>query len=139
MSVDVVQLLKEKGLHITDARQKVLAAFCNKQTSLTQKDIQQFAGKALDRVTVYRTLEAFVKKGILHVIPSLDHVMRYALKKGKTDENCYDCHPHFFCEDCGKIICLDTVPLPAMHLPAGFAGKETDVLVKGTCNNCRKE
>lgn len=138
MLENAVELLKKKGLHITGARQKVLAAFFQKPSNITQKDIQQFTGKALDRVTIYRTLEMFVKKGIIHVIPSVGHLVRYGLTKNNENNACYERHPHFFCEDCGKIICLDTVPVPTMNLPDGFAGKETDVIVKGVCNNCKK-
>ena len=136
MPVDAVIVLKEKGLHITDARQKILAAFYKKQGSVTQKDIHLILCKAFDRVTIYRTLELFVEKGIIHVIPSMDHVIRYALIKYSEGSKCYEHHLHFLCEDCGKTICLDTMPVPAMQLPKGFAGKETDVIIKGVCNNC---
>ena len=138
MSIDVVIVLKEKGLHITSARQNILAAFYKKQGSVTQKDIQQLSGEAFDRVTIYRTLELFVEKGIIHIIPSKDHVMRYALLMNAKNGNCYEHHLHFLCTDCGKTICLDTVPVPVMQLPEGFAGKETDMIIKGTCKTCTK-
>lgn len=109
MSIDAVVVLKAKGLHITDARQNILATFYKKQGNFTQKDIHLLSGKVFDRVTIYRTLELFVAKGIIHIIPSMDHVMRYALIKDTEGGNCYQNHLHFLCEDCGKTFWLNPV------------------------------
>jgi len=41
------------------------------------------------------------------------------------------------CDSCGKTICLNTVPVPSIVLPVGFMSKQTEVIVKGTCKNCK--
>lgn len=139
MLVNEVNFLKQKGLHITEARICILNTFYKQQGSLTQKEIHLLSGKQFDRVTIYRTLDLFVQKGIIHIIPSINHILRYALLKYNTLNNFYEHHLHFLCDDCGKTICLDYLPVPYMKLPDGFAVKETDIIFKGVCNNCKKE
>ncbi|MCY7293486.1 MAG: transcriptional repressor [Ferruginibacter sp.] len=91
---------------------------------------------AVDRFTIYRTLDLFVCKGIIHIIPSMDSVTRYALLQSKKEAGSYKNHLHFMCDNCGKTICLNTIPVPMMPLPKGYSIKDTEVIVKGTCKNC---
>ena len=135
--IDITALLKNYGLHITDARKMVLSAFIQNKNALTQKDICYFTHTDFDRVTIYRTLEAFVEKGIIHIIPSMDTIIRYSLIRKVSKADCYQNHLHFLCDNCGKTTCLDTVPIPSIRLPAGFMSKQTEVIVKGTCKNCQ--
>lgn len=137
MPTDVLFILKEKGLHVTDARQKILRAFYESEVSMSLRDIHRLLNNAFDRVTIYRTLDLFVEKGIIHIIPSMNHLMQYALIKPGMGSKGYLHHLHFLCEDCGKTICLDMMPVPVIQLPEGFAGKQTDVMIKGVCNNCQ--
>ncbi len=37
--------------------------------ALAHADIEKKTGESFDRVTVYRTLQSFVEKGIVHLIP----------------------------------------------------------------------
>ena len=136
--IDIVALLKNYGLHITDARKMVLSAFIKNKNALTQRDICQVTETGFDRVTIYRTLEVFVEKGIIHIIPSKDTIIRYSLVRTVNNVDCYKNHLHFLCDNCGKTICLDMMPVPSIALPAGFSGKETEVIIKGTCKDCKE-
>ncbi|MCR6720181.1 MAG: transcriptional repressor [Chitinophagaceae bacterium] len=95
--------------------------------------------KKFDRVTVYRTLQVFVEKGIVHTIPTADNSILYALCK----DNCeaghhHDHHVHFECDHCGTTYCLDDVVTPDIKLPAGYSSEQIDVVVKGRCKACEK-
>ena len=66
-----------------------------------------------DRITIYRTLKTFEQKGIVHSINNGTGEVKYAL----CDEYCTavahtDQHPHFQCERCEKITCIDRKELP---------------------------
>jgi Fur family ferric uptake transcriptional regulator len=39
---------------------------------------------------------------------------------------------------CGKTTCLDDVHVPNLKLPQGFATKEVNLLIQGTCPICTK-
>lgn len=135
--INIAALLKNYGLHITDARKMMLSAFLKSTNALTQRDICHFTNTIFDRVTIYRTLEVFVEKGIIHIIPSMDTIIRYSLVRTENNVDCYQNHLHFLCDNCGKTICLDMMPVPLISLPAGFSGKETEVIIKGTCKDCK--
>ncbi len=134
--LDTKIYLKEKGLNITAARLMVLAAFEQYSASLTHKKLMQMLGANIDKVTIYRTLDVFLKYGIVHTLPSQNHTIRYAFSKSKSAENNKIECTHFECTKCGSAVFLDTGPLPKVILPLGFISKEVDIMVKGICNTC---
>lgn len=134
----MMDLLKKNQLSVTEGRKKILDLFFNSDGALSHGDIEKYTESAFDRVTVYRTLQTFVEKGIIHHIPTTDNSILYALCK----ENCeaghhHDNHVHFVCDDCNKTICLDDVAVPNVKLPRGYLQKQTEVIVKGICDDCR--
>lgn len=137
METQVEQILKENGIANTDSRRKILELFLDQGSALAHSDIEKKMGGALDRVTVYRTLQTFLEKGLIHTIPSTDNSIRYALCKSECSEgHHHDDHVHFVCDECGSTVCLDTVTTPVVKLPRGFKGKQVDVVVSGTCKDC---
>jgi Fur family transcriptional regulator, ferric uptake regulator len=133
----VLEILKKNQLSITDGRKKILELFLNAPGAMAHGDIEKRTQAGFDRVTVYRTLQTFVEKGIIHHIPTTDNSIKYALCKDRCTEGRHnDNHVHFICSHCGKAVCLDAVAVPAITLPAGYQGTETEMVVKGLCNEC---
>jgi Fur family ferric uptake transcriptional regulator len=117
----LLNIFKKNQLSITDGRKKILELFLNSDGALAHADIEKNTGAIFDRVTVYRTLQTFVDKGIIHIIPTTDNSILYALCK----DNCeaghhHDDHVHFVCDACSKTICLEEVTVPLVKLPNGF-------------------
>ncbi len=134
----IASLLKRSDLSVTESRRKILHLFLEQPGALAHGDIEKKAGEKFDRVTVYRTLQAFVEKGIIHTIPTADNSIRYALCK----DNCagghhHDHHIHFMCDKCGNTYCLDDVVTPEIKLPKGYSASHVEVVVEGICKNCR--
>ncbi len=133
----VADLLKKNRLSITGSRKKILQLFLEQPGALAHGDIEKKAGEKFDRVTVYRTLQTFVDKGIVHTIPTADNSIRYALCKDDCSEgHHHDHHIHFVCDNCGNTYCLDDVVTPEIKLPRGYATKHIEVVVEGLCKNC---
>jgi len=128
-------------------------------------------GRKPDRVTVYRTLNALVDAGIAHRMDPGDRVFRFGLtgdhaahvpSAGKScgcgpSENCghpasatgaprvpdqSHGHPHFLCESCGKVECLEDTEVvlqPKAGSPRRAVAqkvRQQEVLLKGTCGDC---
>ncbi len=129
-------ILRRKHLSVTDSRKKILSLFLNAGDALAHGDIEKKAGEKFDRVTVYRTLQTFVEKGIIHTIPTADNSIRYALCKECEEGHHHDEHVHFVCNNCGKTICLDDVVSPKIELPDGYLAQEVQVVINGTCKDC---
>lgn len=137
MKEAITDILKRYQLSVTDSRKKILDLFLKNSGALTHGDIEKKAGSGFDRVTIYRTLQAFVEKGLLHTIPSSDDSIRYALCKSECDAHGHhDDHVHFICDNCNKTFCLDNIHVPPVKLPSGYTSNEVNVVVSGLCKDC---
>jgi len=132
-------ILRRKRLSITDSRKKILSLFLSSKDALAHGDIEKKAGEKFDRVTVYRTLQTFVEKGIIHTIPTADNSVRYALCKECEEGHHHDEHVHFVCTNCGRTICLDDVVSPKIELPEGYIPQEVQVVINGICKDCNHD
>lgn len=132
----IANLLRKNNLSITESRRKILSLFLTQPDALTHGDIEKKAGEKFDRVTVYRTLQTFVEKGIVHTIPTADNTVLYALCKDCEEGHHHDDHVHFVCSNCGTTTCLDDVVTPRMELPAGYKAENVQVVINGLCKNC---
>jgi len=139
MTTRIDDILRRNSLSITESRKKILNLFLHVPGALAHGDIERKAGEKFDRVTVYRTLQTFVEKGIIHTIPTTDNSVRYALCK----DNCagghhHDDHVHFICLQCGTTLCLEEVVVPEIKMRRGFSINEIEVVVKGICLDCQQ-
>lgn len=130
------EILRLKQLSVTDSRKKILSLFLDSKDALAHGDIEKKAGEKFDRVTVYRTLQTFVEKGIVHAIPTADNTVRYALCKDCAEGHHHDDHVHFVCTNCQKTICLDDVVSPQIPLPSGYKPQDVQVVINGVCPDC---
>lgn len=138
MKDEIAEILKHSQLSVTDNRLNILSLFIEKGKALSHGDIEKLSGKHFDRVTIYRTLQTFVDKGIIHTIPTADNSIMYALcKEACSEGHHHDDHVHFICETCGTTYCLDNVTIPSVNVPKDFFVHQTNVLVNGICKDCR--
>ncbi len=134
----VEEILKKNHLSVTGSRQKIMQLFLNSNGALAHADIEKKTGENFDRVTVYRTLQSFVEKGIIHLIPTKDNSIKYALCKDDCEAgHHHDDHVHFICDECSETICLDNVTVPQVKLPKGFTPQHAEMVVNGICGDCK--
>lgn len=137
MDQTIDDILKRNQLSVTGSRKKILQLFLGQTGALSHGDIEKKVGEQFDRVTIYRTLQTFLDKGIIHNIPTADNFIQYALCR----DNCsaghhHDHHVHFVCTVCGNTTCLEDVSVPLVKLPKGFSTFKTEMVVSGTCKRC---
>ena len=139
MEKKIDEILKKNQLSVTSGRRRILELFLLQDGALSHSDIEKKAGEKFDRVTVYRTLQAFLEKGLIHSIPTADNSIRYALcKDGCSDGHHRDDHVHFICNACGNTVCLEEVTIPSIKLPRGFSADQVEMLVSGICKTCNR-
>ncbi|MEO6316761.1 MAG: transcriptional repressor [Chitinophagaceae bacterium] len=137
MTQQIQQLLKRNQLSITDSRSKILELFLLQNGALAHSDIEKKSAAGFDRVTVYRTLQTFVEKGIIHTIPTADNSILYALcKDACTEGHHHDHHVHFVCSECSNTMCLEDITVPDVRLPAGYQATQVEVVINGVCKDC---
>src|SRR3569623_475613 len=138
MQENVKDLLKQNRLSVTGSRVKILELFLAKEKALSHCDIEKNTDESFDRVTVYRTLQTFVERGIVHLIPTTDNSIKYALCKDDCGSgHHHDNHVHFICDECSKTICLEDVNVPVVKLPKGFTPQHAEMVVTGICGECQ--
>ena len=138
MENKTLDILHRNRLSITESRKRILNLFLANTGALAHGDIEHKAGERFDRVTVYRTLQTFVDKGIIHTIPTSDNTVKYALCKNDCFEgHHHDNHIHFVCSGCGKTECLDDFVIPSVKLPRGYDASYVEIVVNGICKDCK--
>jgi Fur family ferric uptake transcriptional regulator len=130
------QMLKTHRLRLTPGRQAILGLFLRKKHALSHGDIERWLQPQYDRVTVYRTLRTFLKRGLIHKVLDDEGSLKYAL----CSEACSTAahrhnHVHFKCRHCGETSCLE-VEIPPVKLPRGYQPSEWNLLIQGICRKC---
>ncbi|MCI5059110.1 MAG: transcriptional repressor [Flavobacteriales bacterium] len=131
------ELLKSHGLRVTAPRIAVIEVFEQRDYALSHADLEKVLSGKIDRVTVYRTLNAFEASGIVHKVLDDGGVLKYALcvEQCNSDSHVHN-HVHFKCKVCETSECLVDVKIPAFSIPAGYELQESNVLMSGVCANC---
>ncbi len=70
MKLNIEIILKENDLYVTPARKKILELFLKTGRALINAEIEKACSGTINHVSVYRTLQSFLKKGIIHLIPT---------------------------------------------------------------------
>lgn len=137
METQIDEILRKSQLSVTDSRKKILELFLHANGALAHGDIEKKTGEKFDRVTVYRTLQTFLDKGIIHTIPTAENSVRYALCIDNCSEgHHHDNHVHFVCSKCTNTICLPHITIPKVSLPEGFKPNDYQMVVTGFCKEC---
>ncbi|MCU0456504.1 MAG: transcriptional repressor [Bacteroidales bacterium] len=95
---EVIRILMENDLRVTPQRTAVLEVIMTLEFHPTVDDVIDYIRLNLPNVpygTVYKILDTFAKKGIIHKIKTSDDAIRYDAVKEK--------HHHLYCEDSEKI------------------------------------
>jgi Fur family ferric uptake transcriptional regulator len=89
-----------------------------------------------DRITLYRTLKTFEKKGLIHSINDGSST-KYAICEDDCSEDHHtDTHLHYFCTACRETFCMPKVRIPKIELPGDFRMQELSLVARGLCNKC---
>jgi len=135
---DFRKLIASKGMRATRLRLAVLGVMVGGQRAMTAHQILEGvrASGKVNRVTVYRILDHFTRLGILRRLPMGGRGARFELACEHHPP-----HPHFQCQKCGEVQCLDPVPIERLwgelRGPLGNEAERIEIRVAGTCSRCR--
>ena len=133
----VITILRSSQLSVTASRRRILEMFLQSGSAMAHHDVERQSSEKFDRVTVYRTLQTFLEKGIIHTIPTTDNSVLYALCKDECEEgHHHDNHVHFVCAVCSATTCMDELLIPVIKLPSGYRPSSIHMVVNGTCKSC---
>jgi Fur family transcriptional regulator, ferric uptake regulator len=137
MAKETERILQQHGLKITSSRIQVLNVFIKNKKVLAYSELQKKLGGNFDRVTLYRTLQFFEAKGLIHIIPDQSGDLSYALCNHEGLEHTHnDNHVHFKCNNCNLTICLEDKIIPAIKLSKRMKALKYTFLIEGLCEKC---
>ncbi len=132
----VEKVLERKGVRPTSNRILVLKALLNCTRPVNLADLEQML-QPMDKASIFRVLELFSEKDVVHVIEDGSRTQKYELCHGEEYHTVADQHVHFYCEQCRETYCLESVPVPAVAVPDGYDVHAANYLLKGICPKCR--
>lgn len=130
------ELLHESALRATAPRLAVLRVLAEAQVPLSHTEVLVQLGETdWDPATIYRNLVKLRDAGIAPVVSRADGIDRYALVGTEDDGHR---HPHFFCEDCGRVACLPVQLTASMSMDGPWATSVQKAMVqlRGECPEC---
>lgn len=96
----------------------------------------------MDESSLYRTLTLFAENQILHHIDDGSGKQKYCLCRCDLEPNNHEHHlhghVHLTCVKCHKTICLEDIMIPQVPIPDTFEVVESEYVIKGLCEKCRK-
>lgn len=139
--IDPEKFLRKNGLKATRNRIEILSILIESDTALSHSDItEKLEDTYIDKVTLYRTLNAFSEKNIIHKVASEDRDWKYALhlenhSEPETDND----HAHFVCNRCERIFCFPMEPNMKLNSnkAAGFIIDSRELRLHGLCPTCQ--
>jgi len=130
------EFLKDAGLRVTAPRVAVLRALGAARTPLSHSEVVERLGDVdWDRATTFRNLVKLRDAGIAPVVSRIDGIDRYALADSPGSAHR---HPHFRCDDCGRIACLSVDIIAALPADEAWSTSIQDARVhlQGECPDC---
>lgn len=133
------ELLKRHHLSKTGIREDMLKAFMESPAPISVSELRERMTLDCDRVTLYRNLKRFTRKGILHEVILDKQDSKYVMPESILNpEQSYSEHLHFKCVKCNMVRCLTDQEIKKVTLPEGFKMLETNFVVFGVCDECNK-
>ncbi len=130
----IENILVSRQIQPTAMRVLILDFLLKQKVAVSLSTIEDSFSRS-DRVTIYRTLKTFEKKGLIHGIQD-GNVSKYAICQDDCKETHQDTHLHFYCTRCKETICLPNVKIPGIGIPEDYAVAELSLIARGICNQC---
>jgi Fur family transcriptional regulator, ferric uptake regulator len=138
MNDSMQTMLEDAGIEPTPNRVLVLTSLGERPAALTAGEILRYvrARRALNKVTLYRTLELFVERGLVLKHSSGDRAFRYCLGGKRSGA----AHCHAYCRLCGRMECI-----PAAEAAPTLGGlkqslladvENVEIRIDGICGRC---
>lgn len=135
----IANILKQRGIYVTNTRIVVFKIMTEHKGPINASQIHKLSANKLDRISVYRTLQVFLKKDLILTIPNSKGWPKYLLKN--ISENKDSGKPkrmiiYFICRNCGKVETVKTLKHLAELTPSNHEVDTSQLILEGKCSDC---
>ena len=132
----IKQRLRDHCLHITRSRIEILSLIYSLEGAVSTGVITEASGYSFDRITVYRTLQVFYRKGILKLVPNTHGIVEFLLCDEAGGGEIKPCPPAIFiCDHCNHQLALQLNDV--LSLRVFLLGSLREIVIKGLCVSCK--
>lgn len=135
---EIEGILSRYGIKPTANRILVMRELMKTSRPISLADLEKFLGFSMDKASIFRVLELFREKEMVHVIEDGSRSLKYELCHGPLHHTISDEHVHFYCEKCKETYCFENVSVPQINMPDGFYPHSVNYVIKGICPKCSK-
>lgn len=129
-------LLHDRNLKATKQRLQLLLNMQAYPSAMSYSAIQT-AMDSMDRVTLYRTLDTLIEKGIIHQAFRENNQVYYAICGNSCSKHHHHHeHIHFKCVKCESVSCQELNNRIKITLP-DYEIHNVSIHVKGVCKLCK--
>ena len=132
------KILESKGIRPTSNRILVIKELIKALRPVSLADMETMLGFSMDKASIFRVLELFADKNVVHVIEDGSRSIKYELCHSETVHSIADQHAHFYCERCKTTFCLEKAKIPLIDIPEGFRPQAINYVIKGMCPSCAR-
>lgn len=131
---EIQKIIRATGMRATQARIDVLSVLIQHHNPLSADDLHEDAPN-MDRVTMYRILDAFVENGIALPVELGERARLYEYNRG-------DDHHHLVCKECRKIEDVHICEINALQEKITRQSKQFNTILnhklefEGLCKDC---
>lgn len=137
-NLDIEKILRDKSVKLTPNRILVLKELAKASNPVSLADLEGLMDFSIDKASIFRVLELFAERDVVHVIEDGSRSLKYELCHSHVDHTISDQHVHFYCELCRETYCFETVSVPVIDIPDGFHPHAINYMIKGICPKCSK-
>ena len=129
------EILKLHEIRASNQRVALLEILMSSHKAFTLSEIEKELTVAIDRVTVYRTLQSYEVSGLVVKMVNRKGICMYMYNHERHNGSFV--HPHLHCKSCEKVICLPSLPKEYMDNISKHKVTEIYFLMEGVCSECR--
>lgn len=136
-TLEITDFLLHRGVKPTANRILVAKELMGMTHPMSLADLEG-ALYPMDKASIFRVLELFAEKDVVHVIEDGSRSSKYELCLREGHHDVSDQHVHFYCERCKETFCLEDITVPVVNVPEGFIARSVNYVLKGECPRCAK-
>ena len=126
------ELLRGLKIRVTSQRLLVIGQLIHCEKAISAYQLHDALSQSIDLATVYRILSHFKEKGLVREIRSIGGTGFYELACKH-----HPVHPHFRCERCDDLICLDDLDFDKALDSLSLKNISINAItLSGCCENC---
>lgn len=135
---DIEEILNGKGIKPTANRILVMKELMKASNPINLANLEASLDFSMDKASIFRVLELFAEKDVVHVIEDGSRSLKYELCHSENKHSIADQHAHFYCEHCKETYCIEAARVPMIDIPDGFIPHSINYVIKGICPKCSK-